>query len=138
MDAGLDSLASVERTKSFSGLSARSSLYYDAMIFVFQNYNLKLEDVEVGLAVRCAANIVNLPIQPRHRFEFKSIGEPKFFQWEEGFKGWVRECLVGKQTGKSEEWAEEVLALYMVAWMKEAKDIKDDFRGNFRRRVFLG
>jgi hypothetical protein len=36
-----------------------------------------------------------------------------------------------------EPWACEVLALYFHAWLQEAKDFKEDFLNNFRRRVFL-
>lgn len=136
MDSALDCLSQVE-TRSFSGLSARCSLYYDAMIVVLEGHNLKLANVEIALAARCATQYI-MPMgfsQSQHNNHIKELQQ---VEWEARFRAWVRECLNGEPTDEVEPWACEILATYLHAWLQEAKDIDGDFRENFRRRVFLG
>jgi hypothetical protein len=132
MLAALHSLCDV-KTRNFFGLSARCSLYYDAMIYVFENHSLKLEDVKIGLAAyfatKFALSIIN--------FDPYFVDQARVLQWEVQSKGFLRTCLKGSQVNEVEPWACEVLALYFHAWLQEAKDFKEDFLNNFRRRVFL-
>jgi hypothetical protein len=133
MLAALHTLCDVE-TRNFFGLSARCSLYYDAMIYVFENHNLKLEDVEIGLAAYCATKfaVSRVNFVPYYNYQATTL------QWEVHFRGFLRQCLKGSPMNEVEPWACEVLALYLHAWLQEATDPKEDFLNNFRRRVFLG
>ncbi|RDL35985.1 uncharacterized protein BP5553_06597 [Venustampulla echinocandica] len=137
MDSSLASLSDVE-THSFSGLSARCSLYYDAMIFVFESHNLKLADVETALAARCATNLAVKTGGLFQKIYNESYQQVKPQQWKVQFSAFMRECLNGEPVDDVEPWACEILAVYLHAWLRAAKDLKGDFRGNFRRRVFLG
>ncbi|RFU28650.1 hypothetical protein B7463_g7677, partial [Scytalidium lignicola] len=136
MDAALNSLSDVE-TRNFSGLTARCSLYYDAMIYVFENNNLSLEDVEIGLAACCAAEYAISKATPLVQFE-ETVRKELLLEYEQSVRASLRECLKGSSMNEVPPWACKILATYLHAWLQEAKDIKKGFKHNFRRRVFLG
>jgi len=137
MDSALDSLSEVE-TRNFLGLSSRCSLYFDAMIYVFENNGIKLEDVGTVLAAQCAAGFAAQGALSRILTKNQPAASPEILRWEVKFRGFLRECLKGSQMEDIEPWACEILAVYLHAWLQESKDITEGFLENFRRRVFLG
>lgn len=140
MESDLDSLAEV-KTRNFLGLSYRCSLYYDAMIYVFETHNLDLEDVEGALAARCAANFaIRTAIShlPPTSGEYIVSVEAQLLKWSLQLRAFLRECLKGSPMDEIEPWACDILATYLHAWLQEAHVIEEGFKDNFRRRVFLG
>ena len=91
------------------------------------------QDVKIGLAAYCATKFALSIIN----FDPYFVDQARVLQWEVQSRGFLRKCLKGSQMNEVEPWACEVLALYFHAWLQEAKDFKEDFLNNFRRRVFL-
>jgi hypothetical protein len=118
MDQALNSLSAVN-SQNFSGLSSRCSLYYDAMVFVFCQNGIDLDSASTGLAAWGAA-----------LYRGNTDGT--------AFRAALRERLNGSPTAELEYWAYEILATYLIAWLRDSSTIEEDFRSKFRRRVFLG
>ncbi|KAH8807681.1 hypothetical protein F5884DRAFT_880968 [Xylogone sp. PMI_703] len=138
MDSDLDSLSEVG-TRNFSGLSSYCSLYYDAMIYVFENHGLSLDDVEIGLAAYCATRFAFSTQFPHLSYDDKIVYVNESSPADEKMvRRFVRQCLKGSPMDGIHVWAYEILATYLHAWLQEAHLMSDDYRSNFRRRVFLG
>jgi hypothetical protein len=121
----LDGLHSVN-SQHFSGLSSRCSLYYDAMVFLFRLNQIEMHSVSIGVAARCSLALPG------------PIVEEPLHAWESQYRAAIRERLNGEPIDEAPEWAMEILATYLHAWLMDSHPIKEDFRTVFRRRVFLG
>jgi hypothetical protein len=136
MDQELNSLRTIT-SQNFSGLSSRGSLYYDAMAFVFSQHGRDLGSVSTGLAAWCATCYLYRESYPKEREKMH------WFAYSASntsvrFRAAIRERLNGSPLEELENWAYEILATYLIAWLRGSNPVEEDFRSNFRRRVFLG
>jgi len=121
--------------QNFYGLSSRCFLYYDAMKFVFRQRGIDFRSVEISLAAKCASHFV----APRFVLPSDSKRDEEYMgRWHSKFQAAMRERLNGSPIAGAELWAEDILATYIHAWLKESHHMGDDFLKNFRRRIFLG
>lgn len=145
MSSALDYLQDTE-THGFGGLSSKCTLYYDAMLFVFGCYRMDIRAVETQLAVKCAVECLSLQEGGTYVDYYCRLRDLSGVVCLDSKKCWreeVEAAVVERLTGSSasidvEPWACEILAVYMHAWLSGSKHIEENFRGNFRRRVFLG
>jgi hypothetical protein len=131
MDKALDSLSDINQ-RGFSGLSSRSALYYDAMIVLFQHHKLRFESIQIGMAARCCTTyFASLSKVKPESGTFEILPDKQFCAF-------IRERINAAPMDEPPFWAMEVLVTYLHAWLQGAHAVDDDFRQNFRRRVFLG
>ena len=132
MDTGLESLQSIH-SQAFTGQSSHCALYFDAMKDVFKQHNVDMRLVEIGLAAQCTSQYLEC-----FHGVFSSMAAQTRDKFHENFRAATRERLNGSPSPEQEPWAYEILATYMHSWLKDSIPIEEDFRKNFRRRVFLG
>lgn len=120
MEKALYSIKDIE-AHNFSGLTSKAALYYDAMNFAFSNKKVNMESLQIRLAARCAAEFLH---------SRRSV-------WAPHLEDALAERLNGSPLKETEPWALEILVTYLIAWLNFSVDIDDNFRVNFRRRVFL-
>ena len=107
-----------------------TSTYHEAMSMVFQNKDIKLEDIRISLAAAVGAKLVLLQVR---------IGETESFQ--ENLRQYLESCyLEAKSSEKSRNvpgWAIDIYANYLRGWITDSIPADPDLISYFRRRVFL-
>jgi hypothetical protein len=106
---------------------SRCALYYDAMHYVFKQHKICVREIEIGFSARCTylhmRKIYNCRQMQKTQHDYETA---------------LRALLNGTPMKELEPWVYEIWGIYLYGWLKEAKHIGDDFRHNFRRKVFLG
>ncbi len=107
-----------------------TSIYHEAMSMVFQNKDIKLEDIRISLAAAVGAKLLLLQVR---------IEETEPFQ--ENLRQYLESCyLEAKSSEKSRNvpgWAIDIYANYLWGWITDSIPADPDLISYFRRRVFL-
>jgi hypothetical protein len=108
------------RIEFFSESCNTCRWYFKAMVLVFEAFHLRMRDVRVELAVRAVKNYL------------AGIVVNKDFD-EDTLRGLLGDGMVESVP----EWAVTVYATFLWGWMNDSIEMDFDFRGRFRRRVYL-
>ncbi|KAE9381791.1 hypothetical protein N431DRAFT_14076 [Stipitochalara longipes BDJ] len=99
------------------------------MVFLFNLNRIDMRSVNIGLAAWCST------------YYLESKGEvvsENPSAWRDQCRIAIRERLNGKPMDDVPQWAREILATFLHAWLMNSHPLREDFRTIFRRRVFLG
>jgi hypothetical protein len=107
------------------------------MLFVFSQNGIDLGSVSTGLAAWCATCYLYGESYPKEKDEMHWHAY-KASNTCVRFRSAIRERLNGSPLEELKDWAYEIAATYLIAWLRDSNTIEEDFRSKFRRRVFLG
>jgi len=110
------------KTEYFSGSCNPCRWYFKAMELVFVSYKIQLQDVRVALAALAAENYL----------VETGIATPGDF-----VANMKAQLNKGSPTVEVPGWAVTVYATFLWGWLNDFIETDFDFRGKFRRRVFL-
>lgn len=116
------------KTQFFSGAATPCRHYFKAMNLVFDRCRVRISDVRVQLAARAAYTVLRRLVGDMGNV----IGDEELF---------VSRMVSHLQGGSSyvmpPPWAVTIYATFLWGWLNDFIETDDNFKGRFRRRIFM-